>query len=305
MSDWPLVIISCDAFRDTWLPHLQLWDKYGGGKRREYLVTESERFAARPDVTVVHPVASEYRGSSDWMGLVASAIRQIDAPYLLFTLDDFFLKAPIDWPKIEHYAALALRDDCDTLTLGVHDTTRRGGRSIAPGLLEVDDTSPYWITTSPSLWKRAALLALLNERHGSAWEFEFTQPAALAFRLKQYMVDRQVSFLSPLWPYYAEFWAGVDAVPVLSDSAIAKGKWQKGMPQFLAHNGINGVQFWQRGFHSYRPAIVGRPWRKLAARLGILWDLLVDIAIRPRLRRRAVAQLAERLGRGTRGPGVA
>lgn len=301
MSNWPVVIMSCDAFSDTWLPHLRLWDKYGGASGPIYLITENASFAARPDVTVIHPVDGEYQGSRDWMGMLRSCLRQIDAEYFLFTLDDFFLKAPIDWARIERYAAVALEAGCDTLTLGAHDTTRRGMDIGIPELLEADPTSPYWITTSPALWRRLSLLAILGERSGTAWEFEFTKPSDLSFAIKQYMVDRRFIFFAPVWPYYAEFWAGVDATPMLSDSAIAKGKWQRGLPLFLAHNDIEGIAYWRRGFHAHSNPIVGSWSRKLVTRLRILSALVTDVLIRPKLRTKALATLTERVRRALRG----
>jgi hypothetical protein len=295
LSTHPLVIISCDAFRETWLPFMRLWDKFGGGRgQRVYLITESATFAERPDVSVLHPRANEYRGSSDWMGMVASGLRQVDSDYFYFTLDDFFLKGPIDWARIDGYVELALRDGCDTVTLGVHDTSRRGRDFGVAGLREVEPSSPYWLTTSPALWKRESMLALLDQRHGSAWEFEYSRREDLRLQLKQYMVDRQSMFLSPVWPYYAEFFAGVDSTPVLSDSAIAKGKWQRGMPAFLAHHGIDGIAFWKRGFNAYYPHVLaGTP----AVRLKILLELLTDIAIRPQLRGKAWGALVARANR--------
>jgi hypothetical protein len=295
--DWPLVIISCDAFRDTWLPHLLLWDKFGGERRRVFLLTETMTFAERPDVAVVHPRPEQYAGPSDWIGMVRSGLEQIDAEHCLLVLDDFFLKASVDWRRIERYAAFALDRDCDTLTLGVHDTTRRGKATEIPDLLEVDPASPYWITTSPAIWKRASLLAILANRVGSAWDFEFTRRTDLPFSLKQYMVDRRTMALTPVWPYYAEYWAGVEATPLLSDSAIAKGKWQPGIPYFLAHNGIGGVRFWRRGFHSLPRPLVGGPIAKTWARVGMLFDLLLDVAFRPKVRGRAIATLSERARR--------
>jgi hypothetical protein len=298
-----LVIVSCDAFRDTWLPFMLLWDKYGGSqKRRIFLITETAVFPERSDVTVIHPIAAQYDSSGDWIGMVRSGLQQIDTDYFFFTLDDFFLKAPIDWMKVEQYVPLAIRDNCDSLTLGLHDTTRRGNDIGIPGLFEVDAGSPYWLTTSPALWRKSSLLSILGARHGSAWEFEFTPREAVAFGVKQYMVDRGSFFFAPIWPYYAEFFTGFDAAPVLSDSAVAKGKWQKGIPGFLAYNGIHGIAFWKRGFHAYSPDLVlGGRFNKLAIRSRILWDLLVDVCIRPQLRGRAWATFTARFRRAIYG----
>jgi hypothetical protein len=212
-------------------------------------------------------------------------------------LDDFFLKAPIDWQRIERYATFALERGCDTLTLGVHDTTRRGTPTDMPDLLEVDTSSPYWITTSPAIWKRRSLLRLLADRVGSAWDFEITRASEVSFPLKQYMVDRRTMVLTPVWPYYAEYWAGVEATPVLSDSAIAKGRWQQGIPYFLMYNGVTDVRYWPRGFHSHPRPLLGGPFAKTWARMGLLVGLLFDAAFRPKVRARAIAALRERLFR--------
>jgi hypothetical protein len=308
MSTPPLVIVSCDAFRETWLPFMRLWDKFSGGRvQAVYLITESAFFPERPDVKVLHPRKEEYRGSADWMGMVASALKQIDSDYFFFSLDDFFLKGPLDWERIERYGRIAARDGCDTVTLGVHDTTRRGhpcNIPDSPELLAVDADSPYFLTTSPALWNRRSFLELIGSRHGSAWEFEFTAPQAVTQKLRQYMVDRNTMFLTPVWPYYCEFWAGVGVAPVLSDSAIAKGKWQKGMPAFLAHHGVSGIAFWKRGFHEYYPhPIAGTFMRKLGIRLHVVKELLVDVAIRPQLRSKAWRTLTERLHRAFRADG--
>jgi hypothetical protein len=160
-----LLVASCDAYQDLWRPYFELLRRYWPDCPFPVaLITE----AGRPSITGVRALAL---GSGlDWSVLLLRALDAVGTPYVLLTLEDFFLRGPVNTARV-----LDLYDDAQRRRLRMlrlvprpGPTTAIGGvrdyGSIAPG-------SPYRVSTQAAFWDVSALRALLMAGE-SAWAFE-------------------------------------------------------------------------------------------------------------------------------------
>lgn len=191
-----------------------------GEFRFEYLAIESgfSSESIPPSVRIL-----PYDDSLDYTDRLRSVVDRMDEEYVFFTHEDMPL---LRTPVIE--AVLSARDLLQSHEKNSVVRMIRVGRGLrlnlqkpsrAPYFQRIHYSSPWLFSIQPSLWKRPALLALLNECQGlSVWDFEVKGQRAfrrLGFRGFQPLTTGvrrgRHHFDSLVYPYVA--------------TAIVKGKW--------------------------------------------------------------------------------
>jgi hypothetical protein len=160
-----LLISSCDAYQDLWPPYCALLSRYWPQRPLPtYLITETAA-PAFPGVT-----ALRLGSGLDWSSLLTRALHRLHTRYVLLTLEDFFLRSPVDTARVLHLLEVVRSADLRMLRL----VPRPGpdvvkDRAAGWGLLAA--TAPYRASTQAAIWEVATLADLLVEGE-SAWEFE-------------------------------------------------------------------------------------------------------------------------------------
>lgn len=186
----------------------------------EYLALDSSHSAAGlPRNVKVLP----YQDTLSYTDRLRSVVEQVDEEYLFFVHEDMPL---VSTPVIESFfeakrileskptnAVVRLIRVGRGLPLNLHKPSR------LPFFIRVGPLSPWQFSIQPSLWKKSALLELLNECPGlNVWEFEVRgQRAFRKMRLRGFQPlssgprRGRHHFASSVYPYIA--------------TAIVKGKW--------------------------------------------------------------------------------
>ena len=208
----------------------------GGRSRRSGGGTGRQRALPWPVFLLVNrlPVRSEWltplavgpdRG---WADNLRFALGRIEADYLLYLQEDYFLTAPPDAARLAALAAAARTEGVDVLCLramppgyGAEDWPRvpAGG---GEGLSEVPAGSPWRGRLQAAFWRRTALLEALRHSGESAWDFE----ARAAERLGSLRA----------WTV-AGGTPAAHALPYLS-SAIVRGLWTPEARRLCAGQGV-------------------------------------------------------------------
>jgi len=106
----------------------------------------------------------------NWSLGVKDMLEQIDSPYIILMLEDFFLRKPVNTDDVVKCvkALKALRGHMLRLV-----PRPRPDRSVAgyPFLGTILATSPYRVSAQGTLWEKATLLSLIRDGE-SIWEFE-------------------------------------------------------------------------------------------------------------------------------------
>lgn len=206
-----VLVSSCDRFFDAWRPFAAFWRRHWPARDLPW-----------PVFLIVNrlPVHSEWltplsvgkdRGWADNLRLV---LPRIEADYVLYLQEDYFLTQPPDFARLAAMAAAMWARDADLLCLRAMPPGY-GAEAWPPvpesrveGLSEIPAGSPWRGRLQAALWRRTALLEALRPGE-SAWDFE----ARAAERLR------------PLRAWTVTAGTGAaDALPYLS-SAIVRGLW--------------------------------------------------------------------------------
>lgn len=92
-----ILLSSCDAYEDLWLPFFTLLKKYWNPCDIQILLnTESKEFSFPGlEIECVHSPGEQRYGKR-----LLNALKKVKTPYVLSLLDDFFLRSPVDEARI-------------------------------------------------------------------------------------------------------------------------------------------------------------------------------------------------------------
>jgi hypothetical protein len=241
MSDYTFLINSSDAYDDCWAPFFTLLRAYWPGIRAPILVnTESK--TVQVDGMRVRWAATESsvdRRSLEWGARLLDTLRLVETPLVLMTLDDFFIKAPVNESYLDDVVTAMVEERVGHVQLCGPNRPYVGFGH--PFLVEKGRRSPYRISLQVGLWKPRCLARYLR-RHENPWQTE-NDGTRRSWRSGE-------RFLAIDPDYSARH--GVP-IPYDDTGGIARGRWyrEKVEPLFSQH-GIE-VDFSRRGW--YRPGV--------------------------------------------------
>lgn len=131
MSDYPIVVSSCDLYKDAWNPFFRLLQiNWENCPKKVYLITETENYSDPYfDVTVLH------HNSPIWSNRVINTIKNIESEYFWFFLEDFFLEERVNTEII------------DSAIHCIETEKNVGVIKFIPNI------APNWYNNSESCWK--------------------------------------------------------------------------------------------------------------------------------------------------------
>lgn len=167
---YSFLFCTCDSYSDLWEPFFTLLRRYWPDfDYNVYICTESKQFSW-PGFNIFCPLNEP--PSSTWSQRLIDLLHLIPTENIIFMLDDFWLKAPVNTERLK---VLMERFDADKqmghLNL-IHESASALKHSEKyPDLVMFPKKRPYRITTQASLYRKDYLLQVLRA-HESAWRFE-------------------------------------------------------------------------------------------------------------------------------------
>ena len=243
-----LLVSSCDKYADLWRPYFSLlWMRWLDCPFPVALITE-ERL---PEIPGVRPLCAG--PGLDWSTLMIRALDAVGTPYVLLTLEDFFLRRAVDTARILMLFADMRRQQLRMLrlvprpgpTAGIEMNHEYG--AIAVG-------APWRVSTQAAFWHVETLRRLLV-RGEAIWEFEvngtmrntdhdgFAAVWRAALPYHHHVVERGKWFPWSAWRF-RRLGIGVDlsARPVMTFSDTVRwiigkitGKLVEGMSREMRH----------------------------------------------------------------------
>jgi hypothetical protein len=168
MSEVSVVISTCDKYSDCWGPLAHGLDKYWPDCPYPiYLVTNVRDFP--------HPRIQVIKTAKDmgWGERTAHALRRIDSPYILYMLEDFWIKRRVNSRSITDYVRYL--EDGSAYYIGLMPFFTMGWdmlpfpRDRRLGVLT--RSASYRTALQAALWNKEVFLELLRTEE-SPWEFE-------------------------------------------------------------------------------------------------------------------------------------
>lgn len=211
MTRLPVLVVSCDRYRDLWRPFFELfWRRWPDCPGPVYLGANFESYDDRR-VETLHVGADV-----NWAAGVAAMLDRVRGDYVIVMLEDFLLMQDVDNNRIERLADIAAHERLGCLRL----YSIFPPENVVTRYPELGSFSPgnkWRITAQAAIWRTDTLRRLLVPGF-SAWDFEM-----VGSQMSEYMPDR-------IW--------GVRQPALVYDQAVEKGKWR---PQGLAICNAAGV----------------------------------------------------------------
>ena len=229
---------SCDKYDDAWFPFFKLFQiMWPDCPFPLYLNTEAKDFAFDGlDITCLHPASlTDAKGNAiSWSNRLKQAVEKIEAEYIVFLLEDFFLKSPVRSEMIEDCLSWMDQDPSVVFIDFYHAPHEQeiANKEFSPTKRDYD----WAINANAALWRKDFLLSILRDEN--PWDFEFL--ATARWRKTKYKVYTHLDGFAPVFDYLYQ-------TDLASWSAIYKGQWIKDVPALFAAHGIE-MDFEKRGF---------------------------------------------------------
>lgn len=162
-----VLISSCDKFSDLWDAHIKLYRKnWQLSECKTLLVTDKPTSRTFDGIDIV--VAKE---NMDFPMRIQYALSYVTTPYVLVTLDDYFLISTAEREKITALVSYAERDKIDYLML--YDRRKNNPKKYEPveKLYDIDCEKKYAVTLYPAIWS-VSFLEKTAKENVSPWLYE-------------------------------------------------------------------------------------------------------------------------------------
>lgn len=230
-GDITIVVSSCDAYSDLWPPFFTILARcWPGIPYPVVLATESAECTGAPlPVRTLHPADA----TLPWTGRLAQVLGQIDTPYVLLLLDDFFFTGPINGAGVEACRRW-MDEDPLVACFSFYPTTGNAPASLYPGFEPRPQTGLYRFNAQAGLWRRERLMEFLAPPQ-DAWQWE-QEGNKRSFALKDTFYSQQDG-PNRFFPYdYMRH-------------GLIGGKWFADTPALFERYGI-ALDFARRGFYT-------------------------------------------------------
>lgn len=164
-----IVVVSCDKYNDLWDDVFNLLDIHWKERPyKTYLVTDTKPYE-REGVNVIH-----FGNIRQWMVCTRKAIEKIDAEYILFLMEDYFVIKDIDTLVIEEDLKF-MEENCGCF-MNLHKQpaflSLGDSQLIDNNIRTIPNDTRYGLDTAGAIWRKDFFLEQLYREDGDAWRFE-------------------------------------------------------------------------------------------------------------------------------------
>ena len=237
-----VLVMSCDAYEDTWQPFFKLYKKYWDCPYDTYICTEYKECK----------YAKTIKTTGSWTNRVRQALEQIKTEYVIFLLDDFFLRNKVDQKRLD-LVFTYFKPNIACFNLEQVNNHKLAEPSLN-GFKNRQNKQMYQCSCQPTVWNREKLINLLQEDM-TPWEWE-TQ-----------ILDSEYDFFINTGDlifdigYYGANWG------------IVRGKWATECIDLFEKENIK-IDFSKRGFVDMKLSII-IPYRETKELTDKLLDKLL------------------------------
>jgi hypothetical protein len=171
MNDqFTIVVSSCDAYEDCWVPFFSLFKRHWPDCENRIVLNTETKIFEFPGLSITCPtVARNSRKEYGWGERFLKCLDTIETEFILLFLDDYFIRAPVRTHAICEFVSLMQRAGLSHIALVSLPGPNRP--SSYPGLLERGEKAPYRFSLQVGLWRKNRLKLYLRG-HENPWQSE-------------------------------------------------------------------------------------------------------------------------------------
>jgi len=231
MKDCAIVVSTCDGYSDIWNAFFTLFKKYWPDNPFPVYLNSETLDIKDDDISIL--TLKALSSELSWTRRLKEALIRIDAEYIVFMLDDFFLYDIVDTERILDFLQY-MDNDPELSAIYFSPLSAFTGPSYLHGLEKLKREAECKVNLTLALWRKDVLIKCLFADE-SAWEFE-------ANALDRFIDNNDGYYAVPARtlkktiPYdYGKF-------------GLFSGKWFRATEELFVNNGIV-YDFMQRGFY--------------------------------------------------------
>lgn len=261
----PVLINSCDKFRDCWDPFFILWKKFGIKKISCPLYLNTERADYSMEGLEIHTCRVceknhwQEKNFPSWSWCTRKAVEQIEGDFFLYMQEDYFLDRPVDDDAVIRLLEMM---QANPDIHNIHLTDQGIGDFIPSdieGLKKGDPRRSCYASLQAVIWRKDVFLSLLRDWE-DAWQFEAWATKRSRVRGLNYYVPESGDHM----PMYYVF------------TGVIQGKWYAPCVPLFAEHGIQ-VDFDKRGMYD-------GPCGKREGRFFAYWKMRIKLILRGKKR---------------------
>ena len=260
-TDLTILVNSSDNYEDCWYPYFYLFKEFWPDCPYPIVLNTETKDFQFPGLNIT--CSKVGRGANGerlpWSETVLRCLANIKSDYILWTLEDLFLFAPVDSKRIAAVFKLMQDQRMSHIHLTPIGAAADGYQpSPYPGLWKIRQNHRYRISLITALWQKERLVSYMRP-YENPWELEiFGSWRARRTQDTFYCISTDAPLDPKTWP-----------IPYLF-SGIVKGKWDRQTPELFRRHSLE-MDFEQRGFYEPASSLVRR--LQLALKLtGALWQ---------------------------------
>ncbi len=209
--DVSVLILSCDKYADLWQPFLSLfWQNWPDCPYTVYLGA-NERSYNDPRINMIH-----VGDDSNWSTGLIKMLNRIETDYVLITLEDFFLRTPVNTDNVRKALDFLIQSKGHTVKLIPNPKPLKNIRNVPFGEFEIKQS--YRVNLQAAIWRTSTLRQLLRNGE-SAWEFEVN-----ATKRAEQIANGFYGVYSPILTY--------------KHHVVEKGKWFRNEARYFRRQNI-------------------------------------------------------------------
>ena len=121
MTNLTIIVNTCDKYEDAWNPFFRLMEINWPESENYKIILNTENKNYKCNFRNVKTVCS---GNVAWSKRLKNILEEVDTDFILFFLEDFFLRSPVNQEVFEEAYNLILKND-DIGYIGLKNTPER------------------------------------------------------------------------------------------------------------------------------------------------------------------------------------
>lgn len=219
-----ILISSCDSFSDCWLPMIHSLHKNWPECPHPIFIISNFEKLEKKGVHFINVGEDKGFGSN-----LKKALKFIEADYIIFFLDDFFLIDTVDNVMVNDHLSHCIQNNIDFLKIDYRDIIYRDELRIGESIYCANPLNiSYSLNTAIAIWEKNALYSLCVEGF-TAWDFE---RKGIDYIRKNKLKITSETILSSAFEK-------MTIKKICLPGAVCKGRWTIEGVKFLSENGFN------------------------------------------------------------------
>ena len=164
-----LIYNTCDKYESLWNGFFMLWHKYWPQFNAPVVLNTETKSFSFANYEITRPIFKKKHPT--WSERLYLSLEQVETPYVLLALDDFYLKGPVDTGTLAMCIAQMDKDESIKLFTFAWQPGRNKHCEFSDKFEKRGRFAPYRVNAQIALW-RVSYLKKIIKLYENPWEFE-------------------------------------------------------------------------------------------------------------------------------------